>query len=72
MGEIPVPSPIASKEAYEQLDLLDKMGALHTNDGIEKRLNLIAALFDCIDQPTADAFREQIYIVRDYNKKAPP
>ena len=69
---IPVPDGRAAKSAYEQVVLLDERGALHQGDTVENRLNLLAALFDCIEQPTADAFREQMFLVHRFNKKAPP
>lgn len=67
MGEIPIPSGNAARQAYEQVINLERYGALHKDDPIEKRLGLLASLFDCIDQPTADAFRQQLRIVRQFN-----
>lgn len=66
MAHIPVPSELAAKGALEQLRYLEKYGAISDNDPIEKRLNLLAALFDCIAQPTADGFRQQLDIVRKF------
>lgn len=71
MTNIPIPSELAAEGALEQLRNLEKYGAISDDDPIEKRLNLLAALFDCIAQPTADGFREQLALIRKFNKKPP-
>lgn len=71
IGEIPVPSAAAAKAAYEQIKALEKNGALHENDSIELRLSLLMALFECIAKPTANALRDQLYLIRRSSKKAP-
>ena len=60
IGAIPLPSNVNAKSAYEQLQMLDKYGVLHEDDCLEKRVKLIASLFDCVEQRTADAIRRQI------------
>lgn len=72
MAGIPAPSSMAAKSALEQLQYLKNYGAINDNDPIEKRLNLLAALFDCVAQPTADGFRKQLSIVHKYYEKPPP
>lgn len=72
IGDVPQPKGKNAKDALEQLMLLSRAGAISDNDPIEKRLYVLAALFDCCDQPTADAFRKQLEIVHRFNKKAPP
>lgn len=69
---IPPPREITAGSALEQLALLERFGGISQSDPIEKRLLVLAALFDCVDQATADAFRKQLEIVREFNKKAPP
>lgn len=69
--EIPTPSGSAAKAAYEQIQLLEKRGALNRKDSVENRLNLLAALFDCVAQPTADALRQQMSIAHKFYKKTP-
>lgn len=69
--EIPVPSELAAEKAYEQLLLLDKYGALGEDDPLGIRLLVLASLFDCIAQPTADGFRKQFDIVQSYNSMPP-
>lgn len=71
MKEVPVPSDVVAKSAYEQLLLLDKYGSLHDDDPIEKRLAVLVALFDCAAQETADGFRKQLSIVQSYKNKPP-
>lgn len=66
---IPVPDNVSAKVAYEQLLTLDRFGVLHEDDPIQKRLQLLIALFDCVAQPTADGFRKQLDIINGYDKK---
>lgn len=68
---IPVPSGTSAKEAFRQLTFLETYGAIHKSDSIEKRLKLLIALFDCQEPATADALKQQLRIVQEYNKKAP-
>lgn len=72
MTAVPVPSELAAKNALEQLRYLERFGAISDDDPIEKRLMLLAALFDCIAQPTADGFRQQLGIVHEFYHKPPP
>lgn len=72
MEYIPVPSDMSAECALNQLVLLEQRGGISCEDGIEKRLMVLAALFDCSDQPTADAFRKQLSIVHEFNNKPPP
>lgn len=66
MTHIPVPRGLAAKSAYEQVVMLEQYQAIHKDDPIEKRLTLLIALFDCIEQPTADAFRKQLEIITNF------
>lgn len=70
LSEIPPPSEQGAKNALWQLEMLERFSAISVYDPIEQRLELLASLFDCSDQPTADGFREQIRIIREY--KSPP
>lgn len=63
---MPVPQNASAKAALEQLENLEKYSAISEFDSIERRLDLLASLFDCSDQATADAFREQLRIVREF------
>lgn len=69
--DIPAPKDLSAKSALEQLGYLEQFGAISEFDSIERRLELLASLFDCCDQPTADAFREQIRIVHEFRKTPP-
>jgi hypothetical protein len=71
LHDVPAPSIYAVKGALEQLELLDKAGALHDCDPIEKRLKLLIALFECSAQPTADALKKQLNIVRRFYEQPP-
>ena len=68
---VPVPSNYAIEGAFEQLNLLEKRGAISETDNIEKRLKVFIALFECIADPTANALRKQLEIVQNYYHKPP-
>lgn len=69
VGDIPAPKEFNARSALEQLRMLEHYGAISDDDPIEKRLKLLAALFDCCDQPTADAFRAQLEVVNKFYNK---
>ena len=69
MSDVPAPRNVNAKSALLQLRMLEGYGAISENDSIEKRLRLLIALFDCVEQPTADAFRKQLDIVCKFYKK---
>lgn len=64
VNHVPVPRGASAKFALEHLDMLSDYGAIGIYDSIEKRLTVLIALFDCIEQPTADALRRQLDVVR--------
>lgn len=69
MREIPVPNGQSAQHALEQLKLLESHNGIGPSDPIEKRLMVLAAMFDRSAQETADALRRQLKIVCGY--KAP-
>lgn len=69
--EIPVPSELAAKRAYENLLLLDENGALSNDDSIEMRLMLLAALFDRSAPATAKGFRDQLAVAHKFYNRPP-
>lgn len=69
---IPAPSGKVVDYVLEQLRMLEEYGAIGPDDSLEKRLTVLIALFECIAQPTADALKEQLRLVREFYKKAPP
>lgn len=69
---IPAPSGGVVDSVLMQLDFLERYGAIGQEDDIEKRLTVLIALFECIAQPTADALKEELRLVREfYHQKAP-
>ena len=68
LSDIPAPKDSSAKSALEQLEQLEAFSVISEFDSLERRLDLLAALFDCSDQATADAFREQLRIVREFKK----
>lgn len=69
---IPTPSRKIIDRVIFQLNALEKRGAIGPADSLEKRLIVLTALFECSAQPTADALKEQLRLVREFYKKAPP
>ena len=67
MARIPPPSEKTAQFVLEQLRTLEEFGAITDGDTIEKRLKVLIALFDCWEQPTADALRKQLNIVCEFN-----
>lgn len=63
---IPVPPGNIARWAYEQIIMLDSYKVLHSNDRIEDRLEMLASIFDCASQPTADALRQQAKIIHRF------
>ena len=68
---VPEPKDESAAFALEQLHILEGYGAISDDDPIEKRLNLLASLFDYSDQPTADGFRAQLKVVYQFKNKPP-
>ena len=66
---VPPPSGRNAKEAFEQLVILERFGALHKDDPIEKRLKVLIALFDCAEPETTEAFRKQLRIVGEFREE---
>lgn len=64
--DIPAPKEENAREALRQLNLLQEYGAISDKDPLEKRLLLLTALFESIEQPTANAFKMQRKIVHEF------
>lgn len=67
LGDIPAPKAASAREALNELRTLYQYGGISDTDSIEKRLRVLIALFDCIEQPTADALKEQLSIVQRFS-----
>lgn len=65
---IPVPTNYPVQNAIDLLKELEEAKAISPKDTLEKRLAILIALFDHVEQPTADALREQLKIVREFKK----
>ena len=68
---MPVPKTINAINALAQLRKLEEQGAISEQDSLLKRLKVLIALFDCIEQPTADALKAQLEVAREFYKKSP-
>ena len=72
LAYIPAPKERVVQEVLYHLRYLSQYGAISLNDSLEARLTVLISLFECISQPTAEALKEQLKIVREfYSKKAP-
>ena len=69
LRQIPPPSQDNAKRVLWHLKYLQDRGGISDRDSLEKRLKVLIALFDCSEQPTADALRKQLEIVCEFNKK---
>lgn len=65
---IPTPRCSSIREVLYQLEQLREYGAISLNDPIEKRLQVLIALFECVEQPTANALKKQLKLVHDIKK----
>ena len=63
---VPVPKYANIKSVMEQLRMLEYYEAIKDTDNIEKRLNVLIALFECSEGPTADALKKQLEIVHRF------
>lgn len=66
LANVPTPKPENAREALRQLRFLDKHGAIHESDDIERRLEIMIALFDCAEPRTTEGLRKQLEIVREF------
>lgn len=71
MGSIPVPRYHSAKSALEQLGYLEKYGGISKKDPIEKRLKVLIALFECIEDNTSNALKIQLEIVNRFYSEPP-
>ena len=66
LGDIPAPRPVNAREALWQLKVLYRYGGISDDDDIETRIKVLISLFECVEQPTADALKKQLAIVQNY------
>lgn len=71
VGQVPPPKSVNARAALVQLRNLERYGAIKETDNLERRLEIYIALFDCVEQATADGFRRQLEVVRKFNQKSP-
>ena len=71
IGSIPPPKEVNARAALYQLKMLWKYRAISDKDSAERRLEILAACFDCCEQPTANAFRTQARIIREFRARPP-
>lgn len=71
INNIPIPSQRNAKIALWHIRTLESYNAINSNDSIEKRLQILIALFQCVEQPTADALERQLEIICRFYTKPP-
>ena len=71
LGDVPAPSERNTEEAMIHLKILEDYHAIKEEDSIEQRLSILFAIFDCMEQPTADALMKQLEIVRKFKRRPP-
>jgi hypothetical protein len=69
--DVPAPKAINAKSALDQLRTLERYEVIHENDTIERKLEVLIALFDYVEQPTAEALKKQLDVARKYYSKPP-
>lgn len=65
---VPLPRGVNAKSAVEALEKLERYNAIHNTDSVPRRLVVLIALFDCIEEETADTLRKQLEIVNKFEK----
>ena len=70
IGQIPAPRFESVRLALARLEYLERLEVIRCDDSIERRLEVLASLFEYSDPDTAGAFKKQLRIVREYNKSS--
>lgn len=68
VGDIPAPSQLTAQRVLNELRRLYRVGEIGDDDNFEERLSVIISLLDFTDQPTVDALKRQLAIVREFYK----
>lgn len=71
LQEVPVPSDSGAEIVLEQLNNLEASGIISDEDDIAKRLQVLIALFDCVEESTANALRKQLETVHKFYHEPP-
>lgn len=64
--KIPVPCSGLIEDCLLQLQMLEKANAIHDDDPIKKRLEILICCLDTGDSPTAEALKAQLEAVKAY------
>ena len=68
LAYIPAPSEDKAKAIINLLKFLEDNKAIGPKDTLEKRLAVLISIFEFVEQPTADALKEQLKIIREFKK----
>lgn len=68
---VPVPKEVNAEDALNQLETLKKYGAISDDDNLVKKLTVLVGIFECSEQPTADALRKQLAVAKAFYEEPP-
>ena len=71
LAYVPVPRKVSIMFALKQLQMLEDYHAISADDSFEKKLRVLIAIFECLEEPTAEALRQQLEIVQQYYGEPP-
>ena len=63
---VPLPEPSSARDAISELEQLAQYKVIHNDDPLERKLLVLKALFDCVEEQTAFALKQQLQIVREF------
>ena len=66
LAYIPAPKESYALPIISLLKMLEENGAISPKDTLEKRLAVLISIFEFVEQPTADALKEQLKIVHEF------
>lgn len=66
LAYIPAPNEHYATLIINHLKFLEDNKAITPKDTLEKRLGVLISLFEFVEQPTADALKEQLKIVHEF------
>ena len=66
LAYIPAPDEHCVQDMVDCLKFLEDNKAIGPKDQLEKRLAVLISLFELVEQPTADALKEQLKIVHEF------
>jgi hypothetical protein len=66
LAYIPAPKECYAQKIIDHLKFLEDNKAIGPKDTLEKRLAVLISIFEFVEQPTADALKEQLRFVHEF------